>query len=221
MAPAPVVMFALLVSLAFPLKTKNPSLEALATTLITPILIFLCLKNMASSVDAYFLMNSLRVIGLLLIITSTVLLFSNGSSEKRMAKYGLFYSGNLIFLLSMNTTSTWTMGLIYMLMLALIYDARLSIFSIFNLAMLPPSPAFIIKLSFLHELAGKFHPIYQIVIILSSLAIMFHAAIDIYKIGSRRPLLLKIVSITAIIVVLMYLEELKTVLNKVIGVFVG
>jgi len=221
LAPAVVIMLAVLAVLTFPLKTRNSSLEALVTTLVAPILIFLCMKNLATSKDPYFLVNSLRVVGSALVILSPILLCSNKPTEKRMVKYGLFYVGNILFLLSMNTTGTFVLAVIYTLMIALIYDAKLSSFSIFNLAMMPPSPAFIIKLLFLYELSTRSHPAYQMIMIICSLAVMLHAAIDIYKIGVRRPLLLKIISITAIIVLLVYLEQFKGILNAVIGVFAG
>lgn len=221
LAPAIVIIFLLLVTLAFPFKTKNASLEALITTLVTPVLIFLSLKYLSQATNVHFLTGSLRIIGISLMAAAPILLFSNSYVEKRMAKYGVFYLGNIIFLLSMHSKQAYILAVIYTLIIAIIYDPKRSTFSIFNLAMLPPSPAFIVKLSFLSELTNNFHPAYQIVIILSSIAVMFHASVDIYKIGIKRPLILKIVSIAAIIVVLIYLKQLETVLAKVIGVFAG
>ncbi|MFH1223938.1 MAG: hypothetical protein V1647_06325 [Pseudomonadota bacterium] len=214
LSPVVVTVLFLITALCYPFKTTDKSLESFITTIVTPITLFLCLKHLNTSVDKELLIISLRVIGCAAMIAAPVLLFSKLASEKRMAKYGLFYLGNIIFLLSMSSVNVYTLSMIYLFMLALIYDAEVSSFSIFNMSMLPPSPAFIIKLYFLSELVWKSGAGYQIAVTLSSLAVMLHACTDLYKTGVRRPLILKIVPIAAIIVALIYLGELRVFMDE-------
>lgn len=219
-SPDIVSIMLLLICIFFCISANERAIEAFIIMLVIPIIAYMCINYSLYNSSNLLFPKLNRLCGLGIISMSSFFILFGKLKEKRMIFYALFYIGNFIFALGLQTQEATTLAIMMLFLLPLIYSPKLSFNSIFNLAMLPVSPAFIIKLILIMMVLKAGMKIEAGIIIIGSLIIMIFSVSDLYnsikiKTKGKRaiPLVLQTVSIALLILSVIYLDTFRNVVK--------
>lgn len=216
-------MVLLLATTFFYLRTTNRDIEAFCVTLLIPINVYILLRQLMTATDPLQIERSLIAVGILLMLSSPILLLAESNKTKNMAKFAIFYVGTVIFLMGSGTLDIKASAIIMTLFLVFIYSPIANPLAIIGLAMLPPATTFIIKLP-LFWAPFKSAAITQIVLIsVATLAMSIFAAKELYRFHTSNkgklipfPVPFKIISIAVIIISVIYFSYINQTLEYAI-----
>lgn len=219
-SPNIVAIMFLLICVFFCISANERSIEAFIITLVIPIIAYMCINYSLYNNSNLLFPKLNRLCGLTIIIISSLFVLFDKAKEKRMIFYALFYIGNFVFALGLQTQEAITLAVMMLFLMPLIYSPKLNFNSIFNLVMLPASPAFIIKLILITMILKADMKIEAGIIIIGSLIIMIFSISDLYnsiKIKTKEkihvPILLQTLSITLLILSVIYLDTFRNIVK--------
>ena len=218
------IMFSLL--LCFIANEK--SIEAFIILFILPIFLYLCMDYSLHNNGRFLFFTLARFTGLSLITASTIVIMLKRFKNKRMISFSFFYIGHYMFAIGIKTPEAMVLAVILTFIMPFIYSTEADFISVFNLAMLPVSPSFILKIALITiTIQANMMP-EAIIIIISSLIVMTSCISDLSNIiiqpVKRKihiPLALQVVSVTVLLLSIIYLDTVKNVVKITIKAING
>jgi uncharacterized membrane protein len=207
----------------FCLRTTNRELEAVSVTFLIPVVVYMLLRELSTTDHSLLVSNSLTTIGIVSMVISSILLIANSNRSKNMAKFAMFYLGTIIFMMGCGTFDIKAAAIMMTLLLAFIYSPVRNPLTILTLAMLPPITAFVTKIP-LFWAPFKTGMVAQILIVcVTSLVMAVFSGIELYRTHVSKenkamafPIALKIISITVIIISIVYFDRINLTLEYAI-----
>ncbi|MEI6093591.1 MAG: hypothetical protein WCQ47_07945 [bacterium] len=188
--------------------------------LVIPVITYMCFDYSLSNNSSLSFFQLIRICGLTLIVMSSLFIMFGKLKEKRMIFYALFYIGNFIFALGLHTQEANVIAIMMLFLLPLIYSPKLNFNSIFNLAILPVSPAFILKFMLIMMVLKAGLKVEAGIILMGSLLIMAFSISDLYdsiKTKTKEkisvPVVLQTISISLLILSVIYLDTFRNVVK--------
>jgi len=219
-SPYASIMMLTLIAAIFCFRSNNRSIEAFIIMFIFPVILYLSINYVTGNSVKVLFPVIIRIIGLAFIIVSTMALLSGKLKDKRMVSYALFYTGHVIFAIGVRTPETIALAVILTFILPLIYAPDTTLISVFNLAMLPISPVFIIKVILLMIVMKGGMLVEAGTVIGCSLVIMGLSVSDLsnimlqpFKKKMRVPVSLQTASVAVLLLSIIYLDTVKNVIK--------
>ena len=208
--------------------SNKRSIEAFIVLFILPIILYLGLDYSAHNNQKELFFTLTRITGLAFIIVSTIMILFRKFKDKRMISYAFFYIGHYIFAVGLKTPEAMVLAVMLAFIMPFIYSTEPDFISVFNLAMLPVSPSFILRIA-LVTMAIKVNMLPEsVIIIVSSLLVMILSISDLSNIviqpikkKIKIPLTIQIVSVTVLLLSIIYLDTLKNVIKITIKAING
>ncbi len=213
----------LITALLFCLRTTNSDLEALTITVLTPVIIYMLLRELLTIDRSMLIASSLTTIGVASMTTAAILLMAHNNSKKNMAKFAIFYIGVIVFMVGCGTLDIKASALTMMILLTFVYSPIRNPMTILTLAILPPTAAFIAKIP-LFWAPFKTGMVFQMLLVITtSLLMAIFSGIELYRVHISKennnmslPIALKVLSITAIILSVIYFDWINITLEQAI-----
>ncbi|MEI6079069.1 MAG: hypothetical protein WCQ53_00325 [bacterium] len=218
----------LLISFLFCFISDNRSIESFIILFIFPILLYLSIDHLSVNGTKLFFPLLVRITGLTFIVISTLTIMSKRFKDKRMIAYATFYAGHFIFLAGIKTPEAMTLAVLFAFIMPFIYTSEPDLLSVFNLAMLPLSPAFILKIALIMMIMKIGMPVESAIVVICSLIVMILSISDLSNImlktvvrKTKFPAFLKGVSLAVLLLSIIYLDTVKNVVKITIKAING
>jgi hypothetical protein len=215
--------------LMFLFKSKDNSIDSLIINFLLPIIFYLMLLDLADLGSKITLNTSIiRVISLVTMTLVSVFFISKSFYKKESCSYSVYYLSHILLAFSINTISSIIIGLTMLFIFPFIYSSKVSRFSLFNMAMLPPSPIFILKIGLLAIILRTGHIGDYLIVSLSYIIVIFHTFRFFYISNSKNKTssmnfqkILVSVSFLVILVCLIYLNTIKNIIGSALINVIG
>ena len=210
----------LIATVFFCLKTTNKDLEAVIVTLVLPAILYMLIRELMLTKDsAFFIENSLTSIGLALMTIPALLMIANVNKNKNMVKLAIFYLGTILFMIGTGSIDIKATAVIMILLYSFIYSPERNPITILALSLLPPMTTFIAKIPMFWAPLKTTYLAQIILIAAVSLVITLCSALELYRYYTsgnakkEKPVTIKIISVAAIIVSVIYFDHIKITLE--------
>ena len=218
------IMFTLLLCFI----SNEKAIEAFIILFILPILLYLCMDYSVHNSGRFLFFTLARFTGLALIAASTMVILLKRFKNKRMISFAFFYIGHYLFAIGVKTPEATALAVILMFLMPFIYSTEPDFISVFNLAMLPVSPSFILKIALVTIAIQANMMTEAVIIIVSSLIVMTSSISDLSNIVIQPikrkihiPLVIQVVSVTVLLLSIIYLDTVKNVVKITIKAING
>ena len=228
-APFLSVLAITVILLMFLFRSKDSSIDSLIITLLIPTVFYLFLLDLAKQgLDIQANITTLRIVSLATMIFISTFFMSKQFHQRTSCSYSVFYIAHILFALSINTMASIIIGLLMIFILPFIYSSKANRFSIFNMAMLPPSPVFILKLSLLGITLNMGYITDYVIILASYTIVLFNTFRYFYIVELENKAkfavsekVLGTVSFLVILVCLIYLNTIKNIVGSALANIAG